>query len=148
MNGRKNKMNLPLVYFDVSVEDKSLGRIVIQLRTDVVPKTSENFRALWGDFTNHNGTGGRSIFGEKFEDENFELKHTSMGTLSMANSGPNTNGSQFFITTIKTPWLDNKHVVFGNVSDGMDVVRKIETFGSSTGKTYQKIMIADCGQLS
>ncbi|XP_012534593.1 peptidyl-prolyl cis-trans isomerase isoform X2 [Monomorium pharaonis] len=143
MNGHEHRMNLPLVYFDISVDDKPLGRIIIQLRTDVVPKTAENFRALCtGE------KGGKSIFGEKFEDENFELKHTSMGTLSMANSGPNTNGSQFFITTVKTPWLDNKHVVFGSVFEGVDIVRKIESYGSSTGKTYQKIMIADCGQLS
>lgn len=165
-------MNLPMVYFIVTADDRPLGRIDMQLRSDVVPKTAENFRALCtgekgfgykgsyfhrvipnfmcqgGDFTHHNGTGGRSIYGEKFEDENFDLKHTSGGILSMANSGPNTNGSQFFITTMMTPWLDNKHVVFGNVINGMDVVRKIENYGKASGKTYQKIMIVDCGQLA
>lgn len=99
-----------------------------------------------GDFTNHNGTGGRSIYGEKFEDENFELKHTAPGILSMANSGPNTNGSQFFLTTVKTPWLDNKHVVFGSVTDGIGVLKKVESYGSQNGKS-QKIIIANCGQL-
>lgn len=101
-----------------------------------------------GDFTKGNGTGGESIYGLKFADENFKMKHTGPGVLSMANAGPNTNGSQFFICTEKTSWLDGKHVVFGKVVDGYNVVQEMEKVGSDSGKTSQPVVIEDCGQIA
>ncbi|CAH9068318.1 unnamed protein product [Cuscuta europaea] len=172
----------PRVFFDITIGTGQTavfaGRVVMELFSDVTPRTAENFRALCtgekglgklgkplhfkgstfhrvipdfmcqgGDFTKGNGTGGESIYGEKFKDENFIKKHTGPGILSMANAGPDTNGSQFFICTAKTEWLDGKHVVFGQVVDGLDVIKKVEKVGKPDGKTSKPVTITDCGQL-
>ena len=104
--------------------------------------------AQGGDFTNGNGTGGESIYGRKFADENFVHKHTGPGLLSMANAGPNTNGSQFFITYDATPWLDGNHVIFGKVTDGMDVLKEIERVGSRNGRTAKTVVVDDSGEIT
>ena len=158
-------------FFDIGIGNKSAGRIIFELFNDITPKTCENYRCLCtgekgfgykgikfhriipefmiqgGDFTRQNGTGGRSIYGERFPDENFKIPFNGPGDLAMANAGPNTNGSQFFITTIKCDWLTGKHVVFGRVIEGMDVVKKMEAMGSSSGDTKANVFIANCGQL-
>ena len=169
---------LPKVFFDITINDEPAGRIEFVLRSDIVPKTAENFRALCtgekgkgksgkdlhykgcgfhrvipqfmlqgGDFTTGDGRGGESIYGAKFADENFTLKHDTVGLLSMANAGPNTNGSQFFITTVLTPHLNGKHCVFGKVVSGLELVSRIEGLGTRQGTLSSRVVIANCGQL-
>jgi peptidyl-prolyl isomerase D len=161
-------------YFDITIDGEDAGRLKFQLFDDEVPKTCANFRHLCtrglddkkepcyqdsifhriieefmiqgGDFTNFDGTGGKSIYGEKFEDENFDLKHNQPGLLSMANSGPNTNGSQFFITLKETPWLDDKHVVFGILLDGFELLKKIELLPKDdNNKPLKEVKVSECG---
>ena len=158
-------------FFTVVLNNRTLGRVTFELRGDVCPKTCANFRALCtgekgyghegcpfhriipgfmcqgGDITMGNGRGGKSIYGGRFDDENFDIGHGPPGTLSMANAGPNTNGSQFFICTVKTDFLDGKHCVFGKVTKGMDVVKKMEAVGSQSGSTSAVVRVAASGEL-
>ncbi len=175
-NGRDAKLN-PRVFFDISIGGQKMGRIVMSLRADVVSRTAENFRCLCtgekrdangkkltfkgsvfhrvipgficqgGDIIDGTGANGLSIYGEAFADENFALKHVGAGILSMANRGRDTNASQFFINLDVHDWLDGKHVVFGSVTDGMDVVKAIEHQGGVSGKTRAPCVIYDCGEL-
>ena len=165
------------VFFELMIGTNK-RRIDFELYDDVVPQTAENFKALCigdrtstqgvklaykdspfhriitdfmaqgGDFTNRNGTGGISIYGSKFKDENFTVKHTKKGQLSMANAGPNTNGSQFFITFAPCPWLDNKHVVFGEVIKGIEVIDELNRISSQSGKPQVAVTINDCGVIN
>lgn len=161
----------PKTYMDISIGGKYIGRITYQLFSDIAPITAENFRALCtgekgfgykgttfhrivpkfmcqgGETTQGNGQGGESIYGPKFADENFKQRHGGPGVISMANEGPNTNGSQFFICTAKTPWLDGKHVAFGQVIKGMKVVRAMEEQGTTDGKPKSRVEIIFCGEM-
>eukprot|EP00933_Yihiella_yeosuensis_P054966 TRINITY_DN53581_c0_g1_i1.p1 TRINITY_DN53581_c0_g1~~TRINITY_DN53581_c0_g1_i1.p1 ORF type:complete len:203 (-),score=53.13 TRINITY_DN53581_c0_g1_i1:85-693(-) len=169
--GAPNPAN-PRCFFDISCGGSDIGRIEVEVKADAAPKTAENFRALCtgekgfgfkdspfhrvipnfmcqgGDITMGNGMGGKSIYGKTFPDENFTLTHTGPGILSMANAGPNTNGSQFFLCTAETAWLDGKHCVFGQVVGGYSVVKAIETVGSRSGATALKVLVKDSGVVS
>jgi cyclophilin family peptidyl-prolyl cis-trans isomerase len=160
----------PRVFFDITIGGTAAGKVVMELYSDITPKTAENFRQLCtmekgfgfkgnefhriikgfmcqgGDFTNGDGTGGKSIYGETFPDENFKMKHNKPGMLSMANAGPNTNGSQFFLTTVATPHLDGMHCVFGEVVSGMDVVKQMEGQRvDGEDRPLKAVKIANCG---
>jgi peptidylprolyl isomerase len=165
------------VFFDITIDDRPAGRIIMELFPDVSQTADNfkalctgergmgqsgrplhykgsrfhriipNFMCQGGDFTRGDGTGGESIYGARFRDENFKHRHTEPGLLSMANAGPNTNGSQFFLTTVPCPWLDGKHVVFGKVVQGMEVVRAMEALGTQSGRPSSPVVIANCGQL-
>ena len=170
INTIEKKTYFKNVFLDIDINNKYKGRILVKLYDNIVPKTTHNFRKLandplayrgssfhriiknfmiqGGDYTNGDGTGGISIYGDSFKDENFKIKHTKPGLLSMANSGPNTNGSQFFITTKETPHLDDKHVVFGEVISGMEIVKHLENIHTdSNDKPLKKCIISDCGEI-
>lgn len=157
----------PRVYFDIKIGSQKEERIEFELYQNIVPKTAKNFIGLatgdkkykttifhrlikdfmiqGGDYENRNGTGGKSIYGDKFQDENFKIKHTERGLLSMANSGPNTNGSQFFITFKDTPHLNGKHVVFGKVVKNIELLDKLEAQPVQNDKPVEDITVVDCG---
>lgn len=174
---KMRNQNNPLVFLDISIDNQIPERLYIELFQDIVPKTTENFRQFCtgeflidskpvgykgtifhrviksfmiqgGDFVNRDGTGCKSIYGESFEDEKFEVKHTEAGLLSMANSGPNSNGCQFFITSWKCPWLDKQHVVFGKVISSLDTVMKMDEIPTDPDDIpIREIKIVECGQM-
>lgn len=171
-------MSNPRVWLDITIDGAAAGKITIELFSDKVPKTAENFRLLCtgekgvgrsgaklhykgcrfhriiphfivqsGDFIANDGTQNESVYGQRFEDENFSVKHSEPGIVSMANSGRNSNGSQFFITLSKASWLDSRHVAFGRVIEGLDIVELIQAAGTSDGTPKQQILISDCGEI-
>lgn len=175
---RRFGIKLPKVFLEIGINEEEIGRMVFELRSDVVPKTAANFLNLCvggkgktksgiekcyknsiihriipgfmiqgGDFVNGNGTGGESIYGHLFNDENFQLSHNEAGILSMANFGPDTNGSQFFVTAVPCGWLDGKHVVFGKLVEGWEVLTTIESQGSENGVPKATVEILDSGEI-